>query len=99
RDPETRGWVFTFKLKKGGKIVYQRGDKLIAEMNLRDGEVLSWVNEHSHLYQFERLSRPPQRHARSQEPSEGKRQSDGRLLSPEGAIPHVPDLVPKVEAK
>lgn len=84
--------------RQGGEISYQPGDQLLVTMELLDGEVLSWVDQRSHRYQFERLSLPPRLHRGNQPAREGTIQKRITLHWPGGtkSVPRVPDLMPQV---
>jgi hypothetical protein len=98
RDPRRNVWVYTFRAAKRDRLVFRPGNKLWAELPLRDGRTLTWAEARSALYPFECLHRPPRLQDKDATTlSEGSVQEGVRLApSPEGGVPRVPDLMPAV---
>jgi GTPase SAR1 family protein len=101
RDPNRRATTFTFVSEGNGQLTIHPGDIVWAEVDLRDtaGQTwkLSWWANgiRNKLYQFDRLTLPPQVHRLDQKAEEGT-PAMGVSLSfvPERAWPKSPDLLP-----
>jgi hypothetical protein len=99
--PVTR---FTFKPTAGTTLLYRPGDTLWADVPVKSDDqadwMLTWTSGRSQVYQFERLAQPPRLHRKDQPNLEGKMEEDIALhVSPEGGLPTVPDLMPRVPAR
>jgi hypothetical protein len=97
---EGRAWRWRFTLKESDKLAFQPGDELRATLPLLNNDVLSWTQQRSALYQFERLTQPPRLHKMDQPEREGSLQDRVHLRTPEPAdpaLPRVPDLMPWVK--
>jgi hypothetical protein len=102
RDPRRRVTMYTFIPDAGKAIVYQPGDKLWAELPLKDSAdrdlLFTWARSRSLTYQFERLLRPPRLHRKDQDNTAGDLKEDVVLtVVPERGAPRLPDLLPVVE--
>jgi hypothetical protein len=100
RDAARGVWTWTYRLSAGQRIFYRPGEKLWAELPLRDGKQrLVWGDARSQRFAFDGLRRPP----RVQGPGAASLSSgtaqEGMVLSftPEDGVPRVPDLVPEVK--
>jgi hypothetical protein len=83
-------------------VTYHAGDLMWAEIGVTDAskadlQLTWWANGvRSKLYQFDRLTRSPKLHKLDQKAEEGRPLPTVRLeITPPGAIPHVPDLMPE----
>jgi hypothetical protein len=103
RDARRRVTAYNFRPVGAERLSYRPGDKLWAELPLKDAAneewLFGWGRYRSELYQFERLSHPPRLYRKGQDLNRGK-VADGVVLTvqPEGGLPRVPDLVPVVPA-
>lgn len=93
-----------FKATDNKPINYRVGDLMWAELGVTDSskadlQVTWWANGvRSKLYQFDRLSRSPKLHKIDQRAEDGQVVPGIRLeITPPGAVPQVPDLMPEVE--
>jgi hypothetical protein len=97
RDAGRRLWVYAFGRTAGGRITYRPGDALWATLPLRDGRMFTWARNHSAVYQFERLRRPPRLHKAGESNLSGTLEEGVRLvIEPPDGVPGVPDLMPVV---
>jgi hypothetical protein len=102
RDPDRRATVYTFVPEGTRSIVYRPGDKLWAELPLKDRTdrdlMFTWSRSRSLDFQFERLLRPPRLHRPDQENTAGDLKPDVQLrVMPERGVPRLPDLLPVVQ--
>jgi len=90
RDPAANLLRATF-LARPATVRFRPGTDVSATLKLADDRTLSWKGgERSAQYKFERLALPPRL---------GDREEYGvrlRVLKPEGGLPTVPDLLPRV---
>jgi hypothetical protein len=91
-----------FTAVDGKPVTYRAGDLMWAEIGVTDAskadlQLTWWANGvRSKLFQFDRLSRSPKLHKIDQRAEEGRPLPGVRLeITPPGAIPHVPDLMPE----
>ncbi len=91
-----------FTAVDGKPLTYRIGDLMWAELGVTDAtkadlQLTWWANGvRSKLYQFDRLTRSPKVHKIDQRAEEGRPLPGVRLeITPPGAIPHVPDLMPE----
>ncbi|VTS01306.1 GTPase domain-containing protein [Tuwongella immobilis] len=91
---------YRFVVESGDpKPIYKPGDLLTAELVVRDGTrelKLSWVNQRSSVFQFDRLLQPPQLHLPTERPEAGEL-APGVLLQvdPASGLPEIPELMPE----
>ena len=102
RDVRRRITSFPFVPDEAAALVYRPGDALWATLEVKDAGdatwTLTWTRDHSGIYQFERLSRPPRLHRADEGPEKGKLLEERAwlTLTPATGIPRVPDLLPVV---
>jgi hypothetical protein len=97
RDARRRVWVYRFRRVEGERITYRPGDKLWAELPLRDELQFTWSRDRSSMYQFEKLVEPPRLHKLSEANTAGTLERGVRVnIEPAEGVPAVPDLLPKV---
>jgi hypothetical protein len=105
RDPRRQVTIYTFRPDSAATLTYRPGDTIWTELPFKDAQnrewKLTWARSRSpHVYQFERLVRPPRLHRKDQANTEGKViEGAGLSVSPERGIPPVPDLLPVVKLK
>lgn len=97
--PDGDTWEYQFTRRNGTRLNYVPGDQLRASIELNGGDSLSWADQRSSLYQFERLWRKPRLHRTNQPESEGTIKERIRLSWAGGdkAVPRVPELLPRVK--
>src|SRR5262249_15156647 len=97
RDARRRVTTYTFRPTGADRLTYRRGDRVWAELPLKDAANeewrFGWGRYRSEMYQFERLSNPPRLYRKGQDLSAGKL-AEGVVLGvvPEDGLPRVPDL-------
>jgi hypothetical protein len=97
RDAERRLWIYAFRRTEPGRITYRPGDALWATLPLRGGLQFTWARNHSSVYQFERLRRPPRLHKADESNLSGTLEEGVLLMiEPTDGVPGVPDLMPVV---
>src|SRR5262249_34535260 len=104
RNAQRTATIYTFVPEGAKTLTYRPGDKLWADLPLKDKDdrdmVFTWSRGRSLVYQFERLVRPPRLHRKDQENTAGELK-DGVVLSvvPERGVPRLPDLLPVVDLR
>jgi GTPase SAR1 family protein len=99
RDDDRKVTTYSFRPRERQRLVYHPGEQLSATLKLRDERMLSWNRNHSNVFQFERLRRPPRLH-RATESSEDGTLAEGidLIISPADGIPRIPALMPEVRS-
>jgi hypothetical protein len=101
RDARRRVTAYAFRPTGADRLTYRPGDKLWAEVPLKDAAneewLFGWSRYRSEIYQFERLSNPPRLYRKGQDGNLSK-PAEGVVLEvvPENGLPRVPDLLPVV---
>jgi hypothetical protein len=97
RDDARKMTVYKFQTRGRQRLTYKPGESMWATLPMRDDHSLTWTRNHSNVYQFERLLRPPRLHA-ANEPNEEGAAVDGieLVVTPADGVPRIPDLMPVV---
>jgi hypothetical protein len=100
RDAARGVWTYSYRLAAGQRVFYRPGEKLWAELPLRDGKQrLVWGDCRSQRFQLERLRATPRIQAAGAASLTSGTLQEGVVLtfSPDETVPRVPDLVPQVQ--